>query len=110
MAYKDKNKQREYLKEYQRTRRMGFTGLQAKGKTPCKTPLPPTFRLETATAILQELAEQIALVKADLKADTLSKARTIGYLAGIALRAVETASLEQRIEALEQAMNIGRAV
>lgn len=31
----------------------------------------------------------------------MEKARTVGYLAGIALRAVETAGLEQRIEALE---------
>jgi len=98
MPYKDPGKRRDYIRNYQRARR---TGLQPPGKTP----LPEGFRLETAKGILAELAEQMEAVKKDLEAGTLEKARTIGYLAGIALRAVETAGLEQRIEALEEIAN-----
>jgi len=98
MPYKDKEKRRDYIRNYQRARRTGLL-------PPGKTPLPAPFRLETAKGILAELAEQIEAVKKDTEAGTLEKARTVGYLAGIALRAVETAGLEQRLEALEETIN-----
>jgi len=39
----------------------------------------------------------------------LEKARTIGYLCGIALKAVETVNIEARLEALEQVLKERKA-
>lgn len=94
MPYKDPERQKAYLREYQRIRRAGL-------QTPGKTELPSTFRLQTAKDVLNLLQEQINAVRDDAEAGTLEKARCIGYLAAIALKAVETANLEARIEALE---------
>jgi hypothetical protein len=47
------------------------------------------------------LEEQVEAVRAEKEASTLEKARTIGYLAGIALRAIEAGNLAARIEMLE---------
>jgi hypothetical protein len=95
MAYKDPNQQRAYKREWARMRRAGERG------TPGGTQLPLEFRLRTAQDILALLEEQVKAVRGDSEAGTLEKARTIGYLAGIALKAVETADLAARLEALE---------
>lgn len=103
MPYKDPEKQRAYNREWMRMRRAGESG------TPGGTPLPSEFRISAAKDILNLLAEQIEAVKQDTQAGTLEKARCIGYLAGIALKAVEAAGLEARIEALERILNERRA-
>jgi hypothetical protein len=51
--------------------------------------------------VLALLEEQVAAVRADAEAGTLETARTVGYLAGIALRAIEAGNLAARIEMLE---------
>lgn len=96
MPYKDPEKRRAYHREYSRLKRVG--------QTPGQTPLPSEFRLKTAQDVLDLLQEQINAVREDKEAGTLEKARTIGYLAGIALKAVEVANLESRIAALEEAI------
>lgn len=98
MPYKDPEKRRLYHREYARLRRAGTN------QTPCQTRLPSEFRLQTAQDVIDLLAEQIAAVKQDQEAKTLEKARTIGYLLTIALKAIETADLEARIEALERVL------
>ena len=98
MPYKDQDKRRAYAREYKRTRSVG-------GLTPGKTLLPESFKLQTAQDILALLAEQVEAVKNAEEAGTLERARCIGYLAGISLKAVETAGLEARIDALEQRIN-----
>jgi hypothetical protein len=94
---------RAYQREYQRLRKAGLK------QTPAKTPVPLEFRLQTAQDVIDLLAEQIAAVKQDEEAGTLEKARTIGYLLTIALKAIETADLEARIEALERVLGERRA-
>ncbi|HKB36039.1 MAG TPA: hypothetical protein VKD72_06265 [Gemmataceae bacterium] len=47
------------------------------------------------------LHRQMEAVRLDPGAGTLEKARTIGYLAGIALKAIEAGNLAARIEVLE---------
>ncbi|MEM6559783.1 MAG: hypothetical protein AAF605_08365 [Myxococcota bacterium] len=47
------------------------------------------------------MAEQIDAVRNDENSTTIEKARAIGYLAGVTLRAVELTNLVGRIEALE---------
>ena len=95
MPYKDPGKRRDYAREYGRLRRAG--GRQTPGQT--LVPLP--FRLRTAHDILALLAEQVQAVRDEREAGTLEKARTIGYLSGIALKAVEVTDLEARLKVLE---------
>jgi CII-binding regulator of phage lambda lysogenization HflD len=92
MPYKNPEKKRDYQREYKRLQRL----------TPAQVSIPLEFKLKTAQDILELLAEQICAVKRDPEAGTLEKARTIGYLASIALRAVETAELEVRVEEIER--------
>jgi hypothetical protein len=54
--------------------------------------------------VLDLLQEQVEAVRAEREADTLAKARTIGYLAAIALKAIETGNLAGRIELLEMVL------
>ena len=100
MPYRDREKQRAYQREYSRSRRLPAGVCQ----TPARTPIPPEFRLQTARDVLDLLTEQIQAVRADAKAGTLERARCVGYLAGIALKAVETADMAERVEALERVL------
>jgi hypothetical protein len=59
------------------------------------------FRLKTAADVLDLLQEQVEAVRADADAGTLEKARCIGYLAGVTLKAIEAGNLAARIEMLE---------
>lgn len=98
MAYADPAKQRDYQREYKRLKRAGDC------QTPGRTQLPAEFRLRTAQDVLELLAEQIEAVRADEQIATTERARTIGYLCGISLKAVETADLAERIEAIERTL------
>ena len=70
-------------------------------QTPGTTALPLPFRLKAASDVLALLEEQISAVRNDPEAGTLEKARCIGYLAGISLKAIEAGDLTVRLEALE---------
>lgn len=101
MPYKDPEKQRAYRREWMRMRRAGESG----------TPVKPVsgeqaaFRVQTARDVLSLLEQVIAEVRAlpsHKPEEVMAKARVVGYLAGMAIRAVETADLEQRLSALEE--------
>jgi hypothetical protein len=62
--------------------------------------------LQTAQDVLDLLQEQASLVRAEPDASTFEKARTIGFLAGVALRAIEAGNLAARLEALELALKM----
>jgi len=47
---------------------------------------------------------QILAVLGDKELGTVERAKTIGYLSSIQLRAIETAQLAARVEALERAL------
>jgi hypothetical protein len=94
MPYKDADRQRGYKREWARMQRTGECG------TPGGTPLPVAFRLKTAQDVLTLLEEQVQAVRNAREASTLEKARTIGYLAGVALRAIEAGDVAARLEAL----------
>lgn len=68
------------------------------------SPEMSTLRVRTASDILAMLEGQAAAVLTDPDIDTCNRARTIGYLAGVMLRAVETADLTKRLEAIEEAI------
>ena len=68
---------------------------------PPYNPIPVPFRLKTAADVIGLLEEQIAAVRDEPEASTLEKARCIGYLAGLSLKAIEAGDLAARLEALE---------
>ena len=103
MPYKDPGIQRAYKREWQRTHRAGERGI------PSGTAVPVPFRLKTAADVLALLAEQIEAVRAESDAGALEKARCVGYLAGIALRAIEAGDLAARLEAVEGVLKTRRA-
>jgi hypothetical protein len=96
MPFADPDRARDYQREYRRTRRAGNPCT-----TPSTTPLPLPFRLQTAADVLRLLEEQVAAVRDDGAAGTLEKARAVGYLAGVTLRAIEAGNLAARVEMLE---------
>ena len=102
MPYRDPEKQRAAVRECQRRRRAGGGGKAAhhtrKGK-----PLPSleSLRVKTASDILAALGEQLQALRDDGHLETLERARGVAVLASVMLRAVETADLAARIEALE---------
>lgn len=103
MPYSDPERQRSYKREWQRMDRAGECG------TPGGTLLPLQFRLQTAQDVIDLLQEQVEAVRADAAAGTLEKARCVGYLAGIALKAIETGNLAARLEAMEIVLKTRKA-
>ena len=103
MPYKDTDRQRDYQREYGRMRRAG------EAQTPSQTAIPLPFRLKTAADVLKLLEEQVAAVRGEPNAGTLEKARCIGYLAGVALKAIEAGDLAARLEAVESVLKARRA-
>ena len=99
MPYKDAERSRAYQREYRRTRRVGDDCT-----TPCTTPIPIEFRLKTASDVLQLIEQQVVEVQSAENANKLERARCIGYLAGIALKAIDAGNLAGRIESLEAVM------
>lgn len=99
MPIRDPERARQYQREYRRLRRAG---------DPCTTPgtstVPLTYRLQTAADVLDLVAEQVQQVRADAEAGTLDKARCLGYLATVALKAIEAGNMAARIENLESVL------
>ena len=62
---------------------------------------PPPRRLQTIADVIDLLQEQVEAIRAESCAGTVEKARAIGYLAGIACKAIETGNLAARVEMLE---------
>lgn len=96
MPFADPDHARNYQREYRRLSRAGDSTT-----TPCKTQLPLEFRLRRAAEVLDMLEEQIAAVVNDPEASALEKARCVGYLAGVTLRAIEAGNVTARLEAVE---------
>ena len=103
MPYKDPGKQRDYQREHKRLQRAGDC------RTPGQTLVPLPFRLKTAADVLELLQEQVSAVRNDSAAGTLEKARVVGYLAGISLKAIEAGDLAARVEAVEAVLKARRA-
>ena len=95
MPFRDPERRRAYQRERAQLRRAG------RADAPAKASLPAPVRIQTARDLLGLLEEQLNALRGDPALGTVERARSIGSLAGVALRAVETADLEQRVEALE---------
>ena len=95
MPYRDPERQRAYAREYKRTQRA------AVAQTPGQTVVPGPFRLKTAADALGLLAEQVEAVRGAPEVGAIERARCIGFLVGVALKAIEAGDLAARLEALE---------
>jgi hypothetical protein len=95
MPYKDKDRQRAYQREYQRSKRQGAN------PSATNVELLASFRLRTAQDLVDLMKEQIDAVRRDQVASPIEKARCIGALVSVALRTLEQRDLTSRIEALE---------
>jgi hypothetical protein len=98
MPYADPDRARDYHREYRRLRRAGDAY-----STPVHPDIPTELRLATAADVGAVLDGQIAAVVAS-RAEALSKARVVGYLCAVRLRAIEAGNLAARIEALESVL------
>ena len=95
MPYKDPEKQKEYQRQWQRSRRAGETV----GFKVLRVSSPEQVR--TAQGLLGVLGSLIGEVLTTEQGDIFMRARTAGYLISIGLKAVEVANLEARLARLE---------
>ena len=100
MPYADGDRARTYFREYRRLRRAGDCS------TPCSTRVSVEFRLSQAADVIALLEDQVEAVLTDETAKTLEKARVIGFLAGISLKAIECGNLAARLEAMEETLKL----
>jgi hypothetical protein len=61
----------------------------------------PAAALRTPADVLRLLEEMTATVRADPFSRAADKARAVGYLAGVALKAIAAGNLAARVERLE---------
>ena len=94
MPFADPEKRRAYDSDYKR---------KARAAEPCPTRLsmPAEFRAKTAADVLALLNEQLETLRQDASLGSVERAKAVGYLAGIALRAIEAGDTVARLEALE---------
>lgn len=94
MPFADPEKRREYDADFKR---------KARAAEPCPTrlALPAEFRAKTAADVLALLNEQLETLRQDASLGSVERAKGVGYLAGIALRAIEAGDTVARLEALE---------
>ena len=62
--------------------------------------------LDHPADVLALLAEQVNEVRADVLADPTERARTLGFLASLALRAMEARDITARLEAVERVLKM----
>jgi hypothetical protein len=96
MPYADPERARTYFRQYRRTRRAGDSS-----STPVHPAVSVEFRLETAGDVIALIENQVQAVIDDPDAGALERARCVGYLASVSLKAIECGNLAARLEALE---------
>lgn len=94
MPFSDPEKRRAYDSDFKR---------KARAAEPCPTrlALPAEFRAKTAADVLALLNEQLETLRQDASLGSVERAKGVGSLAGIALRAIEAGDTVARLEALE---------
>ena len=65
--------------------------------------------VRTPADVVELLAAEVEAVRRDARIDPVEKARTIGLLAAVALRAMDAAASEGRLEAIDQVVEIASA-
>src|SRR5215207_9174159 len=67
---------------------------------------PEPLPLDDPADVLAVIGEQVNAVRADPLADPGEKARTLGMLSSVALRAMEAKDLAARLEAVERVLKL----
>jgi hypothetical protein len=67
---------------------------------------PEPLPLQQPSDVLALLEEQVNAVRSDVHAEPSERARTLGFLASLALRAMESRDLTARLEAVERVLNL----
>lgn len=101
MPYRDLERRRGYMRDYQRLRRAGKT------RKTLANPVTPLFRtksVEDVTLLLDESLCEVRAIQDKSPGTILAKARAIGSLALVLLKALEVGQLEARVSALEAAL------
>ena len=73
---------------------------------PVRLVRPGPVAFDGPADVLAVLGEQINAVRADAYSDPGEKARTLGMLASVALRAMEAKDLAARLEAVERVLKL----
>jgi hypothetical protein len=73
-----------------------------------RAPTPGPRKLQTAQDVIDLLEEQVEALRAEAGTRPVDKARAIGYVAGIALKAIETGALAARLDQLEASLQLPR--
>ncbi len=71
-----------------------------------KTVMACPAALDSPADVLALLEEQVNAVRADPTADPTERARTLGMLAGLALRAMDSRDVQARLEAVERVLKL----
>jgi hypothetical protein len=67
---------------------------------------PEPVPLDCPADVLALLAEQVNAVRSDVYAEPTERARTLGFLASLSLRAMESRDLTARLEAVERVLKL----
>jgi hypothetical protein len=67
---------------------------------------PAPLSLRSPADVVDLLAEQAEAVRRDPHADPLDRARTLGFVGALALRAMDAAEGRARLDALERALKL----
>ena len=97
MPYKDKNKAREYQREYQRKRR-------SKDGYSSKIGVTAEWKLSTADDLKSVLETIVSELMCDTESDLCVRGRVIASLLTVGVRLLEVGSIEERLEKLESKM------
>jgi hypothetical protein len=100
--YKDPVKKREWERNYRRLQRAGMT----KSNTDLSRTLIkyPEVRIETARDYIHVINAMIDEVRNASDATIVERARAIGYLIGVGLKALEIGCFEDRLTQIETAL------
>jgi len=75
-------------------------------RPPMRLVTPEPLPVDGPADVLAVLGEQINAVRVDPFADPTEKARTLGMLSSVALRAMEAKDLAARLEAVERVLKL----
>jgi hypothetical protein len=66
-------------------------------------------QLQTVQDVIDLLEEQVEAIRAEPWSGTIDKARAIGYLAGVARKAIEAGTIAARVDLLEAVLKSRKA-
>jgi hypothetical protein len=75
-------------------------------RPPMRLVAPEPVAVDGPADVLAVIREQVNAVRADVYAEPQEKARTLGMLSSVALRAMEAKDLAARLEAVERVLKL----